>query len=100
MGHKLAIGILLALLLITGMSALVMGGTSTFDLLGMVLTAFRMTAWVIGVSAYYPLMVAMGEDDLEKDWQRINDGNVAVAVFRGLEFAVVGITLALLLSQI
>ena len=100
MARILTLGILFGILVLSGAAALLMGGTSTFDMLGFTLTVFRMTYWMLGVALYYPLLAALGENDLEEDWNRINAGNVAVALYRGLEFLVVGVTLAVLISQI
>lgn len=100
MKRKLTIGWILLALILAALAVIHLGGTSKFDMLGFCLMMVRMLAWVVGVSFYFPLMAALGDDDLEQDYSRINDGNVAVAVYRGLELAVVGATAAVLISQI
>lgn len=92
---------ILILTLLIGVEAVIyLGGTSSFDLLGFALVVVRMLGWILVVSFYYPLAAALGDDDLQEDYARINDGNVAVAVFRGLELAGISFTAAMLISKI
>lgn len=100
MKRKITLATLMLGLVLASMIVLKLGGKSDFDMIGFGLMCVRMTAWAIGVSFYYPLMAALGDDDLEEDYQRINSGNAAVAIYRGFEFAVVGATAAVLVSQI
>lgn len=100
MKRKITLLGLVAIMILGALFVLRLGGTATFDVLGFSLLLVRMLAWVLIVAFYYPLNAALGDDDLEKDYGRINDGNIAVAVFRGLEFAVVGATAALLITKV
>lgn len=100
MKRKITLAALIVAMTVGALFVLRLGGTSTFDVLGFALLLVRMLAWALVVAFYYPLNAALGDDDLEQDYARINDGNTAVAVFRGLEFAVVGITAAMLISKI
>lgn len=100
MKRKLTIAGIVAALVLSALLVLHLGGTSKFDMIGFGLMCVRMLAWVVGVSFYFPLMAALGDDDLEQDYARINDGNAAVAIYRGAELLIVGATNAVLVSQI
>lgn len=100
MKRKLTLFLIMLALVLACVSVILLGGKSTFDMLGFALLWVRMTAWALLVSFYYPLMAALGEDDLAEDYQRINDGNVAVAIDRAGEFIVVGATAAVLVTTI
>lgn len=76
------------------------GGLSSYDVQSLGLVFVRLNMWVLAVVFYPKLMALMGDDDLEEDWKRINDGNTAVAAYRGVEFAIVGIAAALLIFKI
>lgn len=91
----LAVGLIVASALFV-----LFGGMSAYDLQSIGLVFVRLNAWVLVIIFYPRLMAKLGDDDLEEDWKRINDGNVAVAAYRGLEFAVVGFASAMLIFKI
>lgn len=77
-----------------------LGGGGKYDGQGFTLLFMRMALWLILVTIIYPIRAAMEDDDLEEDFERINQGNVAVAIYRGAEFLIVGAAAAVLVSQI
>lgn len=87
-------------LLLASILIVLLGGASAYDLQSIGLVFVRLNAWILAIIFYPRLMSALGDDDLEDDWKRINDGNVAVAAYRGVEFAVVGIAAALLIFKV
>lgn len=92
---------ILALILILASSLfIVLGGGSAYDLQSIGLVFVRLNAWVLAIIFYPRLMARFGDDDLEQDWHRINDGNLAVALYRLGEFAVVGVAAALLIGKV
>lgn len=98
--RKLVIGVLVIVLSVLSFKALNAGGGNDYDWQSLWLVLARLNMWVLAIVFYRNLMAAMGDDDLEADWQRINDGNIAVALYRLTEFAVMGITAGLLISKI
>jgi hypothetical protein len=95
MKHLLAFALIFASALF-----IALGGINAYDLQSIGATFVRLNAWVLVVTLYPRLMAKLGDDDLEQDWQRINDGNLAVAAYRSVEFAIVGIAAAMLIYKI
>lgn len=89
----------LVLVLASGLF-IILGGGSAYDLQSIGLVFVRLNAWMLAIIFYPRLMARFGDDDLEQDWKRINDGNLAVAAYRGVEFAVVGVAAAVLIAQV
>lgn len=100
MKRKLTLACILLVLVVASLIVIQLGGTSSFDMIGFGLVFVRMTAWLLMVAFYYPIIAALGDDDLEKDWSRINAGNTAVSLYRGVEFAVVGVAALMLVYKI
>ena len=98
--RKNLVAMLAGVLIITSILFVLIGGGSAYDLQSIGLVFVRLNAWFLAIIFYPRLMSALGDDDLEDDWKRINDGNVAVAAYRGVEFAVVGIASALLIFKV
>lgn len=76
------------------------GGGGAYDVQALVLLALRVVTWfliVIGFTRFHSLCE---DDDREEDYQRINQGNAAVGIYRGLELFGVSIAAALLIAQV
>lgn len=67
---------------------------------GFLLGVLRVMFWFIIVVGYAPMKALLEEDDVKQDWARINDGNTAVGLYRGLELLGVSVAAALLIAQI
>lgn len=88
-----------AAVLIAGLLAFLVADSS-YDWQAIKLVFLRLNIWFLAVTFYAAAKSLIEDDDYEADWGRINDGNLAVAVYRGAEFASVGIAAALLVSKI
>lgn len=100
MKRKLTLAVLMVLLAVLSLVVIRIGGTNAYDVQGFGLVFVRLNIWVLAVVFYQRLAAALGDDDLENDWTRINDGNLAVALYRVGEFAVVGIAAAVLVGKV
>ena len=80
--------------------SIMLGGASTYDIQGMVLVFTKLTIWVIAVGYYQKLMSAMGDNDMEDDWKRMNEGNLGISIYRTAQLVVVGIASAVLINKI
>lgn len=92
-------GLVVTLAILSGL-VLLANGMAVYDLQSMGLIFVRINAWIIALSFYRMVAAALGDDDLEADWGRINEGNVAVALYRAVEFAVIGAALAMLVYKV
>lgn len=77
-----------------------LGGNSDYDMQALAKVAATIIIWFLIVVGYARIKALVEEDDLVQDWLRINDGNVAVAIYRGLELFGVSIAAALLITKI
>lgn len=100
MRRKIIVGLLVTLLALLSLLVVRIGGTNAYDMQGMGLLFVRLNAWLLAVMFYRALAAALGDDDLEQDWTRINDGNLAVALYRVGELAVVGLATAMLVAKV
>lgn len=77
-----------------------MTSDSDYDYHAWLLTAARMAVLALYVMFIMKLIALIEGDDIEEDWKRIDSGNVATAVFRGLEFASLVIAAAMLIAKV
>lgn len=98
--RQLILAALVIVLGVTSFFVLKAGGTNAYDMQAIGLVFVRLNMWVLTVVFYQRLMAALGDDDVETDWDRINAGNVAVSVYRAVELIVIGGASALLISKV
>lgn len=97
-----ALAMLLLLVILVTIPIITIGMThsASFDIQAHLLTLWRMTALLIWVVSARYLISMINADDLEEDYARINEGNTAVGIYRGLEFFGLIIAAAVLIAQI
>lgn len=76
------------------------GGYSDYDFQGLGLTVLRLNLLMLWVMFVLKLRAAAEGDDLDEDWKRIDGGNIATGVYRGLEFLGLVVAGALLIGKI
>lgn len=95
--------VLMALVFVAALVALAvifLGGVSSYDLQGLALVPMKLLALVLWIYFYSRVMPLLGDDDVNEDWERINSGNLAVALYRALEYAVIVIAGAMLIYKV
>lgn len=95
---KHAASVVFALLI--SVVAIYFEATTDYDWQSIKLALLRVTVWVLFVLFYTKVKSLFEDDDDEEDWARINAGNVAVSVYRGLELLGVCIAASMLVWQI
>lgn len=100
MRKTLGIGALLVALAVASFFAVGMTDNSTYDIQSLILSVFRLNVLMIWVMFVLKLRAAIEGDDLEEDWKRIDQGNIATAIYRGAEFAGIVVAGALLIQKV
>ena len=62
-----------------------LSGHATYDLQSILVAAQRCAYFILWSISILYIFTALTDDDLEKDYDRINQGNVAVAIYRGAQ---------------
>lgn len=98
MKHKHTIATIVAVFIAALLCFLV--ADSAYDWQAIKLVFLRVNLWFLAITFYSAAKSLIQDDDDAEDWSRINTGNVAVAVYRGAEYASVGIAAAMLVAKI
>ena len=73
---------------------------SSYDWQAIKLVFLRLNIWFLAVTFYAAAKSLIEDDDYEADWERINSGNVAVAVYRAVAFGAVAVAAGMLVGKI